>query len=161
MGKRADRQEQRAQAVAGLAASTQTGREAGRRAVTAMHEALAVLRTDVAGDPAAAAAATTVLLHGLVGDGPRRNADDSLAAAGRAGRANAVRALIDAGLDAVAIGGLLGVDPKVIRDVVAGPRPRRRTQPAPAAIPAASAAGSVPAEPIPGQVTISEAIAAA
>jgi hypothetical protein len=162
MGKRAERQAERAAAVSAASGSVDAGRAAGRRAVVGLHETLAAMRAEVAGDPVAAAAATTVLLHALVGDGPRGQADDSLAAAGRADRAAAVGALLDSGLlDVPGVAALLDVDPKVVRDILAGPRPRRRKQPAPAPTPAAPAAGSVPAEPIPGQVTITEAIAAA
>lgn len=143
--RRAERQsEQRATAVAAVSASREAGKRAGMDAVTAMHEALAVMRAETAGDPAAAAVATTWLLHGLVGAGPRSDSD-SLAAAGMAERAAAVRMLRDTGLDHVAIGKLLNLDASRV-GAIAGPRKPKRAK---------ALADTV--VQVPGQMAISDA----
>lgn len=120
---RADRDHAaRNQAVAAAAGSKEAGRKAGISAVTALHEVVASLRAATAGDPVAAAVASTYLLHALVGEGPRSEGD-SLAAAGNANRANAVRTLL-ATLDRKGVGEILGVSESRVGEI-AGTRHHR------------------------------------
>lgn len=120
---RADRDHAaRNQAVAAADGSKQAGRKAGIAGVVAMHEVLADLRAEVAGDPVAAAVASTYLLHALVGEGPRGEGD-SLAAAGNAVRAEAVRTLL-ATLDRKAVGEILGLTESRVGEI-AGASHRR------------------------------------
>lgn len=120
---RADRDHAaRAAAVAAAAGSKEAGRKAGIAGVVALHGVLSSLRAEVAADPVAAAVATTYLLHALVGEGPRSDGD-SLAAAGNADRAEAVRQML-ATLDRKAVGEILGVSESRVGEI-AGASHRR------------------------------------
>lgn len=120
---RADREHAaRDQSVAAAAGSRSAGKKAGLAAVVALHEVLSSLRAEVAGDPVAAAVATTYLLHALVGEGPRSEGD-SLAAAGNGDRSESVRAMLTT-LDRKAVGEILGVSESRVGEI-AGASHRR------------------------------------
>lgn len=122
-------QARRDAAMAAAAGSQQAGRTAGMQAVTAMREVLATMRAETAGDPVARAVASTWMLHGLVGAGPRSDSD-SLAAAGQADRQQAVLAILSdpaVGMDLAAVATLLGLaDESSVRNIAAGPRKSSR-----------------------------------